>query len=332
MFCAECGKPLAESFKFCPDCGKPIQKMESAPILTSPIEAVTTDVQIESTEPALTEERRHSSTLGVTVFVVFASLSAIVGMMKGFVPLYLIEALGWAGIAWYWHHKKTHSTVAQAIVIGIAVIVCLGEVISITMQFASDQTRVSNAVKSNPTSDLYSTNNGSAPGTQYESQKPDSATAQVASRPTSKPTRAPTVIDPSIEHSSQTHHYDTPSECPYSLPSGVSLTNLPKEDSRGLTGEEAELKSLDHYDGNTWYATLKYDNDTNYCVTMATVELVLNHDGVIKKERHNVVFSPLLKPGKSDSADVDLKIKTKENSGNVSLQGWHTVSVSGFHL
>jgi hypothetical protein len=72
---------------------------------------------------------------GTIVFAAFAAISLLVSLVKGLVPIYLLEAIGWAGLAWYWQSKKTHSDLAKGIVGTLAVMVALGEVVHIAMQW-----------------------------------------------------------------------------------------------------------------------------------------------------------------------------------------------------
>jgi len=71
---------------------------------------------------------------GTLVFAAFAAISLLVSIIKGLVPIYLIEAAVWAGAAWYWQAKKTRTELAKAIVIVLAVLVAIGEVAHIVMQ------------------------------------------------------------------------------------------------------------------------------------------------------------------------------------------------------
>jgi hypothetical protein len=74
--------------------------------------------------------------IGTYVFGTFSAISLLVSLIKGIEPIYLLESAGWAGAAWYWHRKKMHSQVSKAIVVGLAVLVGLGEVIHMVIQAA----------------------------------------------------------------------------------------------------------------------------------------------------------------------------------------------------
>jgi hypothetical protein len=78
--------------------------------------------------------------VGTLIFGAFSAISLLVSIVKGLVPIYLLEAAGWAGVAWYWQEKKTHSDVAKAIVIVLAVLVAIGEVVHIVSQAGSKST------------------------------------------------------------------------------------------------------------------------------------------------------------------------------------------------
>lgn len=137
MLCSVCGEDVANEFKFCPHCGRPVAR---------PSENV--EMPVSSAEPRLLPDAPNiglnskpivsaSSGIqaGTIVFAAFAAISLLVSLVKGLVPIYLLEALGWAGLAWYWQSKKTHSDVAKAIVGTLAVMVVLGEVVHIAMQW-----------------------------------------------------------------------------------------------------------------------------------------------------------------------------------------------------
>jgi hypothetical protein len=71
---------------------------------------------------------------GTIVFAVFAVISLIVSLVNGLVPIYLIEAASWGGLAWYWQRRNRHSETAKSIVVILAAIVIIGEVIDITVR------------------------------------------------------------------------------------------------------------------------------------------------------------------------------------------------------
>jgi hypothetical protein len=71
---------------------------------------------------------------GTIVFAVFAVISLIVSLVNGLVPIYLIEAASWGGLAWYWQRRNRHSETAKSIVVILAAIVIIGEVIHITVR------------------------------------------------------------------------------------------------------------------------------------------------------------------------------------------------------
>jgi TonB family protein len=63
---------------------------------------------------------------------------------------------------------------------------------------------------------------------------------------------------------------------------------------------------------------------------MAVVEFELSHAGNVSKERHSIVFQPLLGVGETQNVSVGLRIRTPERSEDVALLGWRTISASGF--
>lgn len=124
--------------------------------------------------------------------------------------------------------------------------------------------------------------------------------------------------------------------CPAALPSEVSSKALNAVDLPKVVGTNGKLASEQSYDslyapnGTAWNATLSYQNRTNSCITVAMVELELGHAGNASKERHSIVFQPILGVGETQTVSVGLRIRTPERSEDVALLGWRTISASGF--
>jgi len=135
MICGACGKESAGD-KFCPHCGKTFVRRPSvieSPIPPPEVQSVT-DTLTDESEPIRDGVAGTAIRVGTLVFGAFSAISLLVSIVKGLVPIYLLEAAGWAGVAWYWQGKKTHSDVAKAIVIVLAVMVAIGEVVHIALQ------------------------------------------------------------------------------------------------------------------------------------------------------------------------------------------------------
>jgi hypothetical protein len=104
--------------------------------------------EIQSVTGTLTDESAlvkdgvagTSIRVGTLVFGAFSAISLLVSIVKGIVPIYLLEAAGWAGVAWYWQAKKSHSEFAKAVVVVIAILVGIGEVVHIASQPGSKST------------------------------------------------------------------------------------------------------------------------------------------------------------------------------------------------
>ena len=134
--CPECGKESSLDFNYCPYCGEAFAPEPSEIESLNPsseINQVTDKINVQ-TAPIKSEDTDKAKEVGTYVFGAFSAISLLVSIMKGIVPIYLFEAAGWAGAAWYWHSKKTHSELAKAIVIVLAVLVAIGEVIHIAWQ------------------------------------------------------------------------------------------------------------------------------------------------------------------------------------------------------
>jgi hypothetical protein len=93
-----------------------------------------TEVETEAPAPTPRVASNGKNEIGTYVFGAFAVISLLVSIIKGVVPIYLVESAVWAGAAWYWHRAKSHSELGKAIVIVIAVLVAIGEVIHIASQ------------------------------------------------------------------------------------------------------------------------------------------------------------------------------------------------------
>lgn len=119
MVCNSCSTEYSDTFKFCPQCGKAAES-------------------ILATQPAIGPDRAEQKTSqnriqsGTVVLLTFAVISLIVSVVNGLVPIYLIEAAAWGGLAWYWQSRNEHSEAAKGIVVIAAVIVTIGEVIHFT--------------------------------------------------------------------------------------------------------------------------------------------------------------------------------------------------------
>jgi len=128
------------------------------------------------------------------------------------------------------------------------------------------------------------------------------------------------------------------STCPVALPAEVSAKPLAALALKELIGTDGSLDlhtEDDKYDVGyyySWSASFKYINKTDYCVSMIGVELELNHGGEVSKERHTIVLQPLLGPGQTTPAGVDLRIRSTPRSEDVALLGWHTYAAWGFRL
>jgi tetratricopeptide (TPR) repeat protein len=139
MICGGCGKESADEFNFCPHCGKAFVHRPSVIESSSPSPEVQSvqNTPTDESEPIKDGVAGTTIRVGTLVFGAFSAISLLVSIIKGIVPIYLLEAAAWAGAAWYWQGKKTHSDVAKAIVIVLAVLVGIGEVVHMVSQAGS---------------------------------------------------------------------------------------------------------------------------------------------------------------------------------------------------
>jgi hypothetical protein len=145
--CRACGKELAGEFKFCPRCGEAFLLKPSAIESPNPPPEIhsVTDTPTDESELVKDGVAGTSIRVGTLVFGAFSAICLLVSIIKGLVPIYLLESAGWAGVAWYWQVKKTHSDVATVIVIVLAWLVAIGEVVHIASQADSKPTPNTNS-------------------------------------------------------------------------------------------------------------------------------------------------------------------------------------------
>ena len=137
IVCPSCSKESAVGFSFCPHCGQALvtaPPVAETPISPPEVKAIELQ-QADRQEPTESSGTDRSNKVGTYVFGAFAVLALAVSIIHGIVPIYLLEAAAWAGAAWYWHKKKTHSELAKAIVIVFAALIAIGEVIQVVRQF-----------------------------------------------------------------------------------------------------------------------------------------------------------------------------------------------------
>jgi hypothetical protein len=150
MVCAGCDKESADEFSFCPHCGKAFAASLSATEPPGSLPHPNPISEVGATSPGVASSN-GSDKIGTYVFGTFSAISVIVSIAKGLVPIYLVEAAIWAGCAWYWHRKKMHSELARAIVIVLAILIAVGEIISIAKQFISEPKQAAINAKQPPT-------------------------------------------------------------------------------------------------------------------------------------------------------------------------------------
>jgi hypothetical protein len=98
-----------------------------ASVAPKPKEQALTSLPSADAPTTASSTATNSPNLGTIVFAGFALLSLAVCFTKGLVPIYLVEAALWAGLAWYWHKKRSASETATLIILLCAVTVAAGE-------------------------------------------------------------------------------------------------------------------------------------------------------------------------------------------------------------
>lgn len=134
MICGACNKVLTDGYAFCPHCGEAVKQ---------PGQVTSSDSKVgdQSSHSTVSESQNKTgkAEIGTIVFGAFAVLSLIASIVKGIVPIYLLEAAGWAVAAWYWQRKRPRSEEAKAAVLALGILVAVGEVVHIVYQSESEK-------------------------------------------------------------------------------------------------------------------------------------------------------------------------------------------------
>jgi zinc-ribbon domain len=125
MFCMKCGLELPDDSRFCRKCGF------AFPIAASQPSTTTTPVPESVSSATLS---RVSVTSAPTKFTsgtwVFAGLSVVTlafCFAKGIIPIYLVAAAVWAGLAWYWQTRGPFDEGTEGTVCVVAVLVAAAQ-------------------------------------------------------------------------------------------------------------------------------------------------------------------------------------------------------------
>jgi hypothetical protein len=102
--------------------------------LASPI-----PIDISQPTPQVSGKQTPYTNFGTIVFALFAALSLLVCLVRGIVPIYLVEAGLWAGLAWFWHKKNLVSPSVNLAVLLVAVFVAAGEGFMVGQQFNAER-------------------------------------------------------------------------------------------------------------------------------------------------------------------------------------------------
>jgi len=346
MVCNACGKAIADEFKFCPQCGGPV---EIRPTVTESSDSAPEPLfRSDAPGPAQRDVSVTGIQAGTVVFGIFAVITLMVSIIKGIVPIFLLEAAGWAGLAWYWQHKKTHSENAKSGIIVLAVLVALGEVVHIAA-----------SVNSRSTSPVTESSGTAYPLTPSESPSQLSQAVSPSATPPASDGKVARSVNSKKDLSLETAkgvsgslaesvYLNDTGECPKSLPSGITAKPLASEELANVVGTKASLdatEAKDSYgipsDADAWNAHVWLTNKTGSCIVSLVVEFQLSHSGTISNERHSFNLGvsrgdfdddTIVAPNEEAFAIVPLKIRTSDKSGDVTLLGWQTVGARGFKV
>src|ERR1700676_2792639 len=116
MFCSKCATSLPDDAQFCLKCGHALTGTLNTNIPTTPSPEAKTEPLVPpaapTDAPTVSMPNVPNANIGTFVFASFAVLSLVVSFVKGVVPIFIIEAGLWDGLAWYWNRKKHKSQAA----------------------------------------------------------------------------------------------------------------------------------------------------------------------------------------------------------------------------
>jgi hypothetical protein len=260
---------------------------------------------------------------GVVVFGSFSLLSLVVCLAKGVVPIYAVETVVWGTLAWYCHGRELSKAANLALLV-IAVSVGGLEGFSVGLSW-SDTARLGEREKPppNPFDEVYRSSTPAA-----QPSLPDEL---------SRSHPSPPVTEPNTFSQALAQASASPSSCPTTMPAGVKATTLSAEDAKGFVGTEAHVeesgKTQDDWLNQLipWVAELSFHNQTNYCVSLADVEITLRQGPQSYQELHTVSLDGILRPGQERMFEsVKLRRRTKDGSNALSVAEWHITKVMGF--
>jgi len=302
MVCNVCDKDSADGFKFCPHCGNtftPALSVNEPPIPPPEVQSVT-DTLTDESEPIRDGVAGTAIRVGTLVFGGFSAISLLVSIVKGLVPIYLLEAAGWAGVAWYWQAKKTHSDFAKAVVVVIAILVGIGEVVHIASQAdTSSQPKPPTAVADSITNgNLF--DQGMSSGKLQD--KPE-----------------PQALPP----------------CPSGIRAGAKIAEIEPEEVEGSDGDIWYVATdKDSAEKGGWYFHFTVINHAkDFCLTAIEYEVDLElDDGTFLKghgKKHIDTLSPEWKyTPHSETPDDLVKFAVKSDRG--ALSTWKITKAYGF--
>jgi len=217
----------------------------------------------------------------------------------GQVPINLLEASGWAGVAWYWQAKKTHGDFAKAVVVVIAILAGIGEVVHIASQAdTSSQPKPPTAVADSMTS-----------GNLFDQGM---SSGNLQGKPQPQPS----------------------SPCPSGIRVGVKISEITPDQVEGSEGQLRYValdRETDKRGGYFHFTVINHAKD--FCLTAIEYDVDLESDGgaILKGhgKKHIDTLSPEWKytPHERDPDDV-VTFAVKSSRG--ALSTWKITKAYGF--
>jgi len=127
MFCHQCGRALEGSHNFCPTCGEAVVRDQPSPEISS----ASDQHQVLDHETSTNASKKFDE-IGTILFGICSALTLLAGIVRGFPPIDIIEAICWGVMSWYWYKRHPHVRFSMGTVMVFAILLATAELASIS--------------------------------------------------------------------------------------------------------------------------------------------------------------------------------------------------------